>query len=79
MLMGTGIKYLQISAFFLAGLLVFAPAPLRADAALLQKGDKQITAKKFKAAVRTITKAMNAGDLTDSQMRSEERRVGKEG
>ncbi|MCP4932931.1 MAG: hypothetical protein GY927_01710 [bacterium] len=66
--MGTGNRYLQIFAFFIAGLFVLVPAPSMADAALLQKADKQITAKKFKAAVRTITKAMNAGDLTDGQM-----------
>ncbi len=68
MLMRAGIRYLRLSAFLLAGLLVFAPVPLKADAALFQKADKQITAQKFKAAVRTITKSMNAGDLTDSQM-----------
>ena len=68
MLMGIGNRYLQLSALILTGLMVFAPLPARADASLLQKADKQITAKKFKGAVRTITKAMNAGDLSDSQM-----------
>ncbi len=68
MLMGTGIRYIKLTAFFLAGLLLLEPAPLLAEAALLQKADKLITAKKFKVAVRTITKAMNAGDLTDRQM-----------
>ncbi len=60
--------YLQLSAVLMAGLLLVAPTLVRADAALLKKADQQISVKKFKVAVRTITKAMNDGTLSDKQM-----------
>ena len=66
--MGIGKRLLQFSAVLIAGLFIFASQPVMADAALLKKADKQITSEKFKAAVRTITKAMNSGGLTDKQM-----------
>ena len=68
MLTKIGQRLLGFSALLLIGLLVIVPQQARADAALLQKADKQLAAQKYKMAVRTITKAMNSGSLSDSQM-----------
>lgn len=59
---------LVLSALVIAALLVALPGRSFADTKLLKKADKQIISKKYKAAARTITKAMNSGDLSDSEM-----------
>ena len=61
-------QILRLFAVILTGILVVVPGRSFAQGPLLQKADKQITVKKYKAAVRTITKAMNSGELSDKQM-----------
>ena len=47
---------------------IIAPVGCFADNSLIKAADKQISAKKFKVAIRTLTKAMNSGDLSSEQM-----------
>lgn len=61
-------RFIRQSALLLIGVLLFGPHLALADTSLLKKADKQITSKKFKLAARTITTAMNSGNLSDQQM-----------
>lgn len=57
-----------LSTLMMAALLVTLPGVSFAESALLKTADRQISNKKYKAAARTITKAMNSGELSDSEM-----------
>ena len=47
---------------------ITAPVSCYADASLIKRADQQISIKKYKVAIRTLTKAMNSGDLSSEQM-----------
>ena len=57
-----------LSPLMIAVLLIALPGVTFAESALLKTADSQITSKKYIAAARTITKAMNSGELSDSEM-----------
>ena len=66
-------RFAQSSALLLMAVWLFVPSLLvpslaYAGSSLLQTAERQISAKKFKTAARTITKAMNSGTLTDKEM-----------
>ncbi len=54
---------LLIGAVFMA-----RSGPLYAASSLLKQSSKQIAGKKYKAAIRTLTKVMNSGSLSDKDM-----------
>jgi len=62
----TGGLFLVLSLLILAAAL--APASALAENPLLKQAEKQIIAQKFKGAIRTLTRAMNSGDLSDDEM-----------
>ncbi len=57
-----------LSLLAVAFCLTLLPGNSYADGAQLKVADKQISQKKFKLAIRTLTKAMNSGNLTDTEM-----------
>ncbi|MCF6198317.1 MAG: hypothetical protein L3J67_02780 [Hyphomicrobiaceae bacterium] len=52
----------------IGAVLVIRPEPSYAASSILKQSAKQIASKKYKAAIRTLTKAMNSGSLSDKDM-----------